>query len=78
MSLSIDFEPHSWYKEFALKKRTTDIPASYWRAYTANGMTGYIVELEAPTLKELKQLITDYHKRNAERDAYNRKMIGEK
>lgn len=110
MSLHLEFEPHSWYKGFAIKKggrkyhdrcggdtSTANVASGYsrlcidcdedlftfevmtepWLAVTNNGMTGYINEYEAYTLKELKQQITDYHKRNAERDAYNRKMIGE-
>lgn len=84
MSLHLEFEPHSWYKQFAIKKTrkaTSALKLSQmnyeWEAYTANGNSGYIDELTAPTLKELKQKITEYHQRNAERDAYNRKMIGE-
>lgn len=65
MSLYIEFEPHSWYKGFAIKK--DNIGHNYkgtllniWLAVTANGMTGYVDELTAPTLKDLKQRITDY------------------
>ena len=68
MSLHIEFEPHSWYKGFAIKKRTLerdvakDTPINYylWQAYTANGMTGYVVNLHATTLKDLKNKITEY------------------
>lgn len=84
MSLHLDFEPHSWYKGFAIRKWDGDgyLPHfnanSYkWEAYTDNGNTYRIGELSADTLKELKQKITAYHKAIAERDAYNRKMIGE-
>lgn len=77
MSLHLEFEPHSFYKGFAIK--FTEMGRAYhrWTAYIDNGNTYCVDELEAYTLKELKQLITDYHKRNAERDAYNRALIGE-
>ena len=81
MSLHLDFEPHSWYKGFAIKR--TDLIAApgslnvFWQGYIADGNTYQVVELEAETLKELKQLITAYHQRQADRDAYNRRMIGE-
>lgn len=90
MSLHLEFEPHSWYKEFAIKNNWTqghdqshlERPLKSgegfkWSAYTANGNTGYIDELHADTLRELKQKITAYHARIAERNAYNRRMIGE-
>lgn len=83
MSLHLEFEPHSWYKSFAIKHnrhsggRWHDAPGVAWEAYTDNGMTGYIDTLEAETLRELKQAITAYHQRQAAKDAYNRKLIGE-
>lgn len=67
MSLYINFEEHSWYKGFAIKdygrltKENSGNARSYrWEAYTDDGNTYRIVELEADTLKELKQLITEY------------------
>jgi len=68
MSLYINFEAHSWYRGFAIKKRTLErditrnTPINYylWQAYTDDGMTYSIVNLHARTLKELKQLITNY------------------
>jgi hypothetical protein len=54
MSLQLNFAPHSWYKGFAIQHRQN------WRAYTLNGMTGYIVTLEADTLKQLRQQINEY------------------
>ena len=70
MSLSLNFEPHSWYKGFAIQDNSNrHLPKIYqpsteglpsWYAVTANGMTGYLDEFEAGTLKELKQLITEY------------------
>lgn len=73
MSLHLEFEPHSWYKEFAIKdnraqghdQRKLERPLKNdegfrWSAYTANGMTGYIVERHADTLAQLKELITKY------------------
>ncbi len=77
MSLHLEFEPHSWYKEFAIKAPTNGWPTWEWTAYTANGNTGYIDTISAHTLRELKQKITAYHARIAERNAYNRRMIGE-
>lgn len=83
MSLSLEFKPHSWYKEFAIKDDRdmqhyptyqTNLP---WYAVTADGNTGYLVEFEADTIKELKTKITEYRTRMAERNAYNRRMIGE-
>lgn len=69
MSLHLEFEPHSYYRDFAIKQNTpwgmltnnaSDKIVSKWSAYTANGMTGHIVELEADTLRELKEQITTY------------------
>lgn len=86
MSLHLEFEPHSWYKGFAIyDNRDYHIQATVggalsphkWHAFTDNGNTYRIDELASYSLKDLKLLITDYHKRNAERDAYNRRMIGE-
>lgn len=68
MSLYINFEPHSYYKDFAIQKRTLEknvnanTPINYylWQAYTDDGMTYRIINKHAKTLKKLKQLITDY------------------
>jgi hypothetical protein len=64
MSLSINFEPLSWYKGFAIGRYAPELPANKldipYFAVTANGMTGYLVEFEGTTLKELKQQITKY------------------
>lgn len=63
--MSINFEPHSWYMGFAIGKYGTatprvklDIP---YFAVIDNGNTYRIDEIEAKTLKELKQLIRQYH-----------------
>jgi len=85
MSMYLNFEPHSWYKGFAIKKRTLerdvvkDTPINYylWQAYADNGNTYGIDRVFAPTLKELKQKITEYRSRIAERDRYNRQRLGE-
>jgi len=58
MSLTLDFEPHSWYKGFAIQHMPLN--EYNWYAYTDNGMTGFIDEEHANTLKELKELITRY------------------
>lgn len=88
MSLHLEFDPHSWYMGAAIRDNSatdrkggntwTNIQPKRWSAYYLNGMSGYIVEFEAYTLRELKQQIKDWHKARAERDAYNRARIGEK
>lgn len=64
MSLYLEFEPHSWYKGFAIKKTDLIAPEGsmqvYWEAYTDNGNTYRVDSVEAETLKELKQKITEY------------------
>lgn len=73
MSLHLEFEPHSWYRGFAIKDNRaqghdqSNVERSMlnnepypWSAYTDNGMTGYIVERHADTLVELKKRITEY------------------
>lgn len=75
MSLYINFEPHSWYKGFAIKDNRANDYADYankvvgyihrWEAYTDDGMTYRIIKRNADTLKQLKQQITDY--RNKEK-----------
>lgn len=69
MSLHLEFEPHSWYMGWATKdnresghdnsnlERPLEGHAWKWSAYTDNGMTGYIEETHADTLKQLKQQI---------------------
>lgn len=85
MSLHLNFEPHSWYKGFAIKKeeaptgehigrRGHSIAGSRrlnttWRAFTDDGNTYQIVELHSSTLKQLKIYITEYRQREAERMA---------
>jgi hypothetical protein len=68
MSLCINFEPHSWYKGFAIQKRTLEkdvnanTPINYylWQAYTDDGNTYRVVKLSALELQGLKHLITEY------------------
>lgn len=74
MSLYINFEPHSWYKGFAIKdNRFTglyeDNQKVYadWEAYTDDGNTYRVIKLDADTLTELKNKIREYRKREAER-----------
>jgi hypothetical protein len=69
MSLHIDFEPHSWYRGFAIKRNNQNLAPNVthkierydWYAVIANGMTGYLVEFEADTLRELKEKIQDWY-----------------
>lgn len=72
MSLYIEFEPHSWYKGFAIRDNkasgydNANLENNYrYTAYTDDGMTYRIIEKQADTLKQLKQQITDY--RNKEK-----------
>lgn len=67
MSLQLEFEPHSWYKGFAINFTPMGRDYHQWTAYTGDGNTYWIIEIEAYTLKELKQLITEYREREAER-----------
>lgn len=64
MSLHLEFEPHSWYKGFAIKHNPhithNDITGYKWEAYTDDGMHYTIVERYAMTLTELKKQITQY------------------
>lgn len=76
MSLHLEFEPHSWYMGFAIRKwdgegyKTHFNAENYsWEAYTDDGNTYSIVKLQADTLKELKQRIKEYHRQEAERQA---------
>lgn len=77
MSMYLEFEPKGWYKGFAIRdnkvsgydnanlerKLTNGIR---YTAYTDDGMTYRIVELNADTLKELKQLITLYRNKGGQ------------
>lgn len=65
MSLYLTFEPHSWYRGFAIQdlNRSADqeeVKGCRWRAFTDDGRTYRIVELEARTVRELRQCITEY------------------
>ena len=65
MSLYIEFEPHSWYKGVAIEdcRGEEDGAGGFvakWYGVTVNGITGFLVEFESNTLKELKQQIKDY------------------
>lgn len=88
MSLHLNFEPHSWYKGFAIRdnrtsghdqrnlERPLEAGEGYrWSAYTDDGNTYRIIERHADTLRELKQHIKEWHKAEAERDAYNRARL---
>lgn len=66
--MSMYFEPHSWYRGFAIKDDRNDITEEQpWQAYGVNGMTGYIVTIGGGTLTECKQRITDWHIKENER-----------
>ena len=70
MSMYLEFKPHSWYRGFAIKHNKNnvymgggnwyDAAGKKWYAVTANGMSGYLVEIESETLKDLKQQIKQY------------------
>ena len=60
MSMILDFEPHSWYKGWAIKKMTpTKLHPLKWQAMTDDGVRTYaIISVSAKTLKGLKIKIT--------------------
>lgn len=64
MSLQLEFEPHSWYKGWAIEKTGcahNDITNWEWNAYTDDGMYTYaVLELHATTLKQLKNRINEH------------------
>ena len=60
MSLHLEFTPHSWYMGFAIKKDNDHMTHS-WGAYIDDGMSGYIIEIEAMHLNTLKRHIRQYH-----------------
>lgn len=62
MSLHLEFEPHSWYMGFAIRKQVNEISNKQtWGAYTDDGNTYQIVEIEAMHLNTLKRHIRQYH-----------------
>lgn len=67
MSLHLEFEPHSWYRGFAIRDcrheliEETGETAGVWNAITDDGNTYRIIDIEAKTLRELKQRIRQYH-----------------
>ena len=100
MAMTLDFEPHSWYMNFAIKENgnddceykldgtdtdgtkwyqcivhdclapSPDAPCADWErhswtAYTDNGNTYHIAELQADTLDKLKSNIREYYHKTA-------------
>lgn len=64
MSLSLEFEPHSYYMGFAIEK--TNVPSNDtvdwpWNAYSDNGNTYMISVLHAVTKEELYTKIRSHH-----------------
>lgn len=65
MSMHLEFEPHSWYYDFAIKDDRKDITEEQpWTGYILNGTSGYIDTVEAGTLTELREQVVAYHLRN--------------
>lgn len=62
MSLQLEFEPHSWYKGFAVKlnQHTSREENWKWYAVAVNGLTGFLVEFEDSTLRGLTDQINTY------------------
>jgi len=60
MSMYLEFEPHSWYKGYAIKKNDISVEQPLkWTGLTDDGVKTYaIVSISARTLKELKNKIT--------------------
>lgn len=82
----IDFEPHSYYKGFAIRDNEASgydsanlenkLENGYrYTAYTDDGMTYRVIERNADTLKQLKQQITDYRNKQAEKIAEHYKIL---
>lgn len=62
MSMSLEFEPHSWYMGFAIRDdRAMANNGAGWQAYTDNGMTGFIDSLAAISLTDMHKKIREYH-----------------
>lgn len=78
MSLLLEFEPHSWFMDFAIKDNRWETRATYkkhfatWEAFTESGNTYRADHLEADTLADLKQKIAAYHL--AHRDGYGERI----
>lgn len=76
MSMTLNFEPHSWYKGCAIEKShhpMSTVRPVKWTAYFEDGIRTYSVTVfEADTLAELKQRITKFLDRINQIDAYNR------
>lgn len=78
MSMSLEFEPHSWYMGFAIEDNRADWPSDEaWRGYTDDGNTYRIDELEAASLSDLKWRIRQYHlkRRNGYGERYAKRRI---
>lgn len=67
MSMHLEFEPHSWYMGFAIRDNLMGQGhiegITKWTAYTDDGNTYRIIDLEAGTLERLKSKIRQYHLR---------------
>lgn len=78
MSMYLEFEPHSWYMGFAIRDNRFEHRAHYkkhfaeWEAFIDNGNTYRIDQVEAGTLKELKNQIKQYHIRH--KNGYSERM----
>lgn len=63
MSMHLEFEPHSWYMGFAIKKAVE--PSNHtrilWKGFIDNGNTYQIDTEEAYSLGLLKERIREYH-----------------
>lgn len=61
MSMYLEFEPHSWYKGFAIKKGATyALDQHHWEAYSDDGLTYTIITIRGNTLRDLKAEVTRY------------------
>lgn len=63
--IHLEFKPHSWYMNTAIKDdrklAAHNGGMEYrWYAVAVNGMTGYLVEFESNTLRDLKKQIKNY------------------
>lgn len=74
MSLHLEFDPHSWYYDFAIRDNSapdrkggnywSNIQPKRWTGYIENGNFYIIDTVEAGTLAELREQVVAYHLRN--------------
>ncbi len=82
MSMHLDFDPHSWYMGFAIKRQRLCLNKKVWftyDAYTENGNTYRIDRIMGSSVEDLKKQIRVYHltKRNGYGERIARRRLEE-